>query len=375
MSDDTIFLIDGSGKLERVPNTPYASEDMLQQLLEQHPELFSGDQINPDAPPRWMLISREAGIPDQEGGGERWSVDHLLLDQTGRPTFVEVKRASDTRIRREVVGQMLDYAANAKVYWPTDQIKALASETSGGDDRLTERLGELLQLGEADDATTAIETFWANVERNLRAGEVRLLFVADGIPGELRRVIEYLNEHMPAVEVLGVEMRHYEGGNIRALVPRIVGQTEFARQQKQSSGRVRRQISREDFLEQCPHRSAEFFAELLDQATAAEYRISWGKLGFSLRLATREGNLATVFYGSLPYRQGAHEAVLQPHRGAIEDPAEQHAFHQTLSQFLNLELRTQQTLEEAVSEARVDAMTRAIPEILEVPKQVVSGLR
>ena len=31
------------------------------------------------------------------------------------PTLVEVKRSSDTRIRREVVGQMLHYAANAVV--------------------------------------------------------------------------------------------------------------------------------------------------------------------------------------------------------------------------------------------------------------------
>jgi 5-methylthioribose kinase len=37
---------------------------------------------------------------------------------------VEVKRSSDTRIRREVVGQMLDYAANAVVYWPLEMIRA-----------------------------------------------------------------------------------------------------------------------------------------------------------------------------------------------------------------------------------------------------------
>jgi len=48
----------------------------------------------------------------------RWDLadgvlDHLLLDQDGIPTFVECKRASDTRIRREVVAQMLDYAATA----------------------------------------------------------------------------------------------------------------------------------------------------------------------------------------------------------------------------------------------------------------------
>jgi hypothetical protein len=31
------------------------------------------------------------------------------LDQDAVPTLVEVKRSSDTRIRREVMGQMSDY--------------------------------------------------------------------------------------------------------------------------------------------------------------------------------------------------------------------------------------------------------------------------
>jgi len=53
------------------------------------------------------------GVPSIDGGGDRWSADHLFLDQDAIPTFVEVKRSTDTRIRREVVGQMLDYAANA----------------------------------------------------------------------------------------------------------------------------------------------------------------------------------------------------------------------------------------------------------------------
>ena len=56
-------------------------------------------------------------------GGNRWSLDHLFLDQEGIPTLVEVKRGTDTRIRREVVGQMLDYAANAIVYWPVEELR------------------------------------------------------------------------------------------------------------------------------------------------------------------------------------------------------------------------------------------------------------
>ncbi|MBK6559961.1 hypothetical protein [Candidatus Amarobacter glycogenicus] len=30
--------------------TPYASEDVLQSLIERYPNLLAGDQVNPDAP-------------------------------------------------------------------------------------------------------------------------------------------------------------------------------------------------------------------------------------------------------------------------------------------------------------------------------------
>lgn len=63
-------------------------------------------------------------LPDAEDAGSRWSLDHLFLDQEGIPTLIEVKRSTDTRIRREVVGQMLDYAANAVVYWPVEELRA-----------------------------------------------------------------------------------------------------------------------------------------------------------------------------------------------------------------------------------------------------------
>ena len=117
-ADEVIFLLKDSGGLEKVPMRPYDSEDLLQSMIEKYPELLAGDQINPDKPIRWIMVKREAGVPSGGQQGDRWSIDHLLLDQDAIPTFVETKRSSDTRIRREIVGQMLDYAANAQRYWP-----------------------------------------------------------------------------------------------------------------------------------------------------------------------------------------------------------------------------------------------------------------
>ena len=42
----------------------YELEDHLQELIERHPNLLAGDQVDPDAPRRWLLLSREAGVPD-----------------------------------------------------------------------------------------------------------------------------------------------------------------------------------------------------------------------------------------------------------------------------------------------------------------------
>jgi hypothetical protein len=119
-----IFLIQSDGSLVEMNEQAYDSEDLLQELLAKYPRLLSGDGNSDATPRRWLLISREMPVPDGEDGGGRWSLDHLFFDQEAIPTLIEVKRSCDTRIRREVVGQMLDYAANAVVYWPVEEFRS-----------------------------------------------------------------------------------------------------------------------------------------------------------------------------------------------------------------------------------------------------------
>src|SRR3954468_4236244 len=109
---DGLFHIGPDGQMVSMTVTPYEAEDVLQRLLETHPDLLAGGQMTPEAPRRWALVKREQGVPARRDSGYRWSVDPLFVDQDAVPTLVEVNRSTDTRIRREVVGQMLDYAAN-----------------------------------------------------------------------------------------------------------------------------------------------------------------------------------------------------------------------------------------------------------------------
>jgi hypothetical protein len=168
-----------------------------------------------------MLLGREASLPDDEDAAGRWSVDHLFLDQDAVPTLVEVKRSSDTRIRREVVGQMLDYAANGVVYWPLEQLRELHA-------RQCERDGLDPETVVADlvGDSGRVEEFWQRAGDNLRAGKVRLVFVSDEIPRELRRVVEFLNGQMNPAEVIAIEVKQYlSTDGTRTLVPRVIGQT------------------------------------------------------------------------------------------------------------------------------------------------------
>jgi hypothetical protein len=220
-----VFVLSDSQGLTALTPSEFVNEDDFQQLLEKYPALLSGTQDDAQDSRRWLLIKREKSIPAEDGGSGRWSVDHLFVDQEGTPTLVEVKRQSDTRLRREVVGQMLDYAANAVVYWPVEQLQAefkqrCEAEGLDPEDEVRDRLA---LDGDA-------ETLWQQVKTNLQAGRIRMLFVADRIPAELRRIVEFLNEQMDPAEVLALELRQFQGEGLRTIVPMLYGQTQKAQQ-------------------------------------------------------------------------------------------------------------------------------------------------
>lgn len=294
MKDAKIFLVgEDKSKLTPMIETAYPSEDELQVLLERYSDLLPGDQIDPEDPRQWLLVSREMSVPGGEDEGGRWSLDHLFLDQDGIPTFVECKRASDTRARREVVAQMLDYAANGVEYWGMEKLRQAATETAVKQGTsLDDAIRRLLDREEG----SGIEDYWQLVESNLRSGKVRLLFVTDETPRELRRLVEFLNEKMGDVEVLAVEIKQFVGKGQKALVPRVIGLTERGRGGKGADGSPRRHIDRAAFLSACKPAVARFFARVLDLAEKRGYLIYWGMVGFSVR-AQLADDAASFVYG------------------------------------------------------------------------------
>lgn len=297
MNSGRIFLV-GQDESQWIPmvETPYTQEEILQRALAHYPDLLPGDQINPEEPRRWLLVKRELGIPGDANSASIWSLDHLFLDQDGIPTFVECKRAADTRSRREVVAQMLDYAANGTEYWSMDRLRQAATETARSQNlAIDEQIQQL--IGESDEEH--VEAYWQLVENNLRQGRIRLIFVADALPRELRRLIEFLNSKMTDVEVLGVEVKQFVGPGQTAMVPRVIGLTEAARTIKPNASR--RHVTRQEFIENCSPEAATFFRDILDDAEKKGHTIYWGTAGFSIRVLLPEGHgLASFLYGQPP---------------------------------------------------------------------------
>jgi len=215
-----IYLIGEDSNLTSMDESPYDSEILLQELLARYPDLLAGEQINSDIPRRWLLVMREMSVPGEMEGSGRWSLDHLFLDQDAIPTLVEVKRSSDTRIRREVVGQMLDYAANAVSYWPTEEIRSKFEGRCQRDGKDPERV-----VNDAFGDEVDFEEFWQRVKTNIQAGRIRMVFLADEIPTELLRVVEFLNQQMDPAEVLAIEVKQFVAKGMKTLVPRVLGQT------------------------------------------------------------------------------------------------------------------------------------------------------
>jgi hypothetical protein len=216
-----MFLVGADHSLTPMRPSAPTTEDELQALIARHPELIG------DTDGELLLVQREAGVPDTAESAGRWSLDHLFITRAAVPVLVEVKRAVDTRLRREVVGQMMDYAANAVVYWRAGELAQRFAEACAQREQ-----DPGMVLGAFLKAETTPEQFWAQADANLAAGKVKLLFVADEIPPELARIVEFMNDQMTA-DVRAIEMAWYEAdGGLKTLAPRVIGETERARAAK-----------------------------------------------------------------------------------------------------------------------------------------------
>ncbi len=271
-----VYIIQENGESVPMRQVRCKNEEMeLQLLLEANPQLMPGDQIRPHDPLRWLLIKREMPVPDPSSGEDRWSIDHFFVDQSGTPTFVECKRFLDTRSRREVLGQMLDYAANGHWYWDRELIRNHVADTCKV--RGVELEDALKEL--APDVE-GVDDFLEQVENNLREGQIRMVFFMEEAPPELKSIVDFLNKQMERSEILIVEAKQFESGGIKVVAPSLFGFTEEARRVKRTvtvtsaSSSMRKKWDEPQFVQEIEKQLDEptvaFIKDILDFAHSSD---------------------------------------------------------------------------------------------------------
>jgi hypothetical protein len=252
----------------------------LQDLLEQSPDLLAGEQIDPEHPRRWLLIKREMEVPDPVSGLSRWNIDFLFVDQDAVLTFVECKRHDDTRSRREVIAQVLDYAANAPRLWRSDDLRHAAEVTQRKHGRTLE---EAVKQLDSDKGETA--DLFDRAVANLMERKLRIVLFLEAAPPELKTLVEFLVTEFSRIQIVLVEAKRYRSDGLEVVAPTVWGYTEQVRQKRRvleaALSGVRRPWDQDSFFAELSQRIHDGTGQkavetLFRELPNAGYRLTWG---------------------------------------------------------------------------------------------------
>lgn len=210
--------LDGSAARELAPialtsGVDSVSEAAIQMLLFAHPACLPIREIDPlfcNPVPLCMELNTPAG-----------PIDILMVTASGLPVLIECKLWRNPEGRREVIGQILDYAKELSRWSSSDlqrEVSRRLKREGNGILDLVRQAGHDIDEIEFNDALTL----------NLRRGRFLLLIVGDGIREGVEAITEYLQAHAGLHFTLGlVEMPIFDmpDGQGRIVVPRLLART------------------------------------------------------------------------------------------------------------------------------------------------------
>jgi hypothetical protein len=147
-------------------------------------------------------------------------IDNLLITPTGLPVIVECKLWRNPEGRREVVGQILDYAKELSRWSASDLQREVNRKLGTTGNRMLEMVRAVHPDVDEVDFNDSLTT-------NLRRGRFLLLIVGDGIREGVEAIAEYVQQHAGLHFSLGlVELPIFLLPDGRQLVaPRVLAKT------------------------------------------------------------------------------------------------------------------------------------------------------
>ncbi len=277
-----IYLIQNKDQLVEMIPQNYESEDVLQEFLEKYPQLLSSVLAK-----KLLFIKSQMLLKSAIQDGDKWTIDFLFVDEDAVPILVNVTRNNSTENRRKILGEMLDYAANAILNLPVEKIITnyqanCQNQSQDHHQILSDFIGADLEQND----------FWSLVEHNCSLGKICLVFLADEISIELEKIVEFMNTQMNPTEVLAVEIKQYSSEWFSTIIPRVIGLTS-----KMKSGSIyaEKQWDETTFFEHLQQKQD------LAQLTVAQDIYQWAK-EHSLLIEWSKNSKFPAFFINLEYK-------------------------------------------------------------------------
>lgn len=293
----------------RVPFTEKMFEEAwLQDLVEDHPELLPIAEIEPAFAPA-ISVGRE--VATKSG-----SIDNLLLSPEGYLTIVETKLWRNPEARREVVGQIIDYAKDVSNWTFVElenRVRAYHAQRRQSGIGLLDSVRRVQDIQESEEQII-IDT----ISRNLRTGRFLLLVVGEGIRESVEEMADFLQQIPQMLFTLAlVELQIYElgpaGGKPFLIIPQVVARTrEITRAVVRVEGQAiesvrvevaeitqpesakRHTITEQDFFDSLRQRvdeeDAEFARQFAEEVRKLGCIVDWKQASFVVRLPDPAGS-------------------------------------------------------------------------------------
>ena len=197
-------------------------EAWLQKLLFENEALLSTGSIDEPIIP----ICRELKLP---GTGRNVYLDILAIRPSGKPVLVECKLWRNPQARREVIGQILEYASLLRGYTYSD-FQALLSSRIGASENAIFKL-----VSPKVDAVSESQ-FVDQCSRHLEDGDFDLIIAGDGIRSGLQSIKELLSRDGGIGQqlfLLEVDLRKSQDGQL-LLSSQLQSKTEILKLHKDS---------------------------------------------------------------------------------------------------------------------------------------------
>jgi hypothetical protein len=299
-----------SFQLERIPlNEKHFQENWLQKIIHKNPQILPIDDIESGFAP---LISLGREISTSVG-----YIDNLYISPNGYLTIVETKLWRNPEAKREVVGQIIDYAkelTNWNFTKLNDGVKNSSQLYNNNSKGIIELIKDFEKIEEHEEYKII-----DNIERNLKRGRFLLLIVGDGIRESVEEMVDFLSNTPQIQFTLGlVELQFYKNPNVEGeliAIPNLITRTReitraIVKIENSTNGNVtietdfieekvkpitaRTTITEDDFFEQLQqntdYESAEFAKHILATVKEKGYFVEWRQGAFVAKILDPNGS-------------------------------------------------------------------------------------